>query len=78
LLESLSSGLIPIVADIPSQQFILNKYGFELIKKDLSNLEVLVNYNLSQKEIKRKTEGVKLTYKNNNINDAFKKYWSEN
>ena len=77
LLESLSSGLIPIVANIPSQQFILNKYGFALIEKDLSNLEGLVDNNLSQEEIKRKIEGIKLTYKNNNINDEFKEYWGK-
>ncbi|MDB4638251.1 glycosyltransferase [bacterium] len=77
LLESLSSGLIPIVADIPSQQFILKHYGFELIKKDLSNLENLVNYNLSQDEIRIKTEGIKTIYRNNNINNEFKEYWSK-
>ena len=75
LLESLSSGLIPIVANIPSQQFISSKYGFRLIEKDLSNLEDAINNNLSKEEIKSKIDGVKLTYKKNNITDDFKEYW---
>ena len=75
LLEALSSGLIPIVANIPSQKFISKKYGFKLIEENLSNLEDLINNNLSHVKIKAKCEETKFLYKNNNTNDKFKKYW---
>ena len=46
LLESLSCGLIPIVVNIPTQKFIKNIYGFELVDKSFSNLnELFSKYN---------------------------------
>lgn len=42
LLEALSCGLIPLVVNIPTQNFIQNDYGFELIDLELSNLNKLI------------------------------------
>lgn len=46
LLEALSCGLIPLVINIPTQQFIMKDYGFELINSSLNNLiNIIKKYN---------------------------------
>ena len=39
LLEAMSCGLVPIVVNMPSQQFLSDEIGIPLVKSDMSNLD---------------------------------------
>lgn len=47
LSEAISTGLIPIVTNIPTQQFIKDELGIKLIKIDYSNSLSLIKYYLN-------------------------------
>lgn len=77
LLEGLSCGLVPIVANIPSQQFISRCYGYELVKEDLSNLLGIVDNKMTKEEIIKKCKKTKSTFNKLNINNEFAEYWKK-
>lgn len=77
LLEALSCGLIPIVANIPSQRFVKSKYGFELIEENLNNLLSIINHPYNNSELKGISNKIKSVFLNLNDSDKLNNYWEK-